>query len=130
MSEPEKRERPLTNKELREREKPFELADSPCWDKWQNPGIVRFQVSDSQLMYSIGVPFSSISSVVCAEKEDGTFQLGIEWKDNKEIQNIFITGPKVPDLYAQMCIHIVCVVKADGKDITRVALLPPKVKEE
>ena len=118
MTEPVKRERPLTLKE--------ELQQSSCWENWDRPPIVRFQMTDT---YCVGVPFNSVSSTECIEREDGSYEMGVEWKDDKKVRCIFITGPKVPDLFAQFCLHVVSVIRADGKDITRVASLAPKETE-
>ena len=117
MAEPEKRERPQTIKEMRQQ--------SPCWERWDRPAIVQFQLSDK---YWIGVPFNSVSSTECIEREDGSCEMGIEWKDGEKVQRIFITGPKVPDLFGQFCVHEVGIILADGKDITRVDLLTPTPK--
>ena len=117
MSEPIKRERPQTIKEQQQRQ------ESSCWERfehWPAP-IVQFQISDK---YWVGVPFSSVSSTECIEREDGSCEMSVEWKDNDKVRNIFITGPKAPELFAQFCLHVVSVVRSDGKDISRVALLP------
>jgi hypothetical protein len=123
MTEPVKRERPQTIKEQQQRQ------ESSCWERfehWPAP-IVQFQISDK---YWLGVPFPPLPPQ-CIEREDGSCEMVIPFKDEDGItQRLFITGPKVPELFALFCLQAISVIRADGKDITRVDLLAPKESDK
>ena len=115
MADPVKRERPQTIKEMRD--------ESSCWERYQAPPHVLFWISAK---HAIGVPFSSIGCTQYIEREDGSRELVIEWKDNDgNAQVMYVTGPKVNELIVQLSIQTVSEIRSDGKDITRVDLLPP-----
>ncbi len=102
---------------------------SPCWAHWDQPAIIRFKISQEPLPRWIGIPFSSISSVVCEGKEDGTLEMGIEWKDNATVQGIHIKGPKVAELFDVFCRHQASVIQAASPDIISVTTCIPKPVE-
>jgi hypothetical protein len=144
MSEQVKSEKPLTTKQMQQQ--------SSCWERWENwpAPIVRFLICSTPAAkaYWLGVPFNSIKKTLCTEQADGSCEMDIEWLDSATVQGVHVTGPKVEELYALFCLHVISSARADGneiksittaipkrvgfegesdaKDITRVALLAPK----
>jgi hypothetical protein len=119
MSDPIKREKPQTIKEMRQ--------ESSAWENYHPTPIAQFQISNT---YWVGVPFHSVTSTECIEREDKSCEMSVEWKDGDKVRCMFVTGPKVPELFSQFCLNLVSVIRADGKDITRVTLLAPRTNED
>lgn len=94
------------------------------WDTkaWQTcskrPMIVRFQLSDKWL----GIPFFSISSIECMEFDE-SHEMTIEWRDGKKFRSLFVSGPKVLELFEALSNGQANGILADGVDIFRVVEL-------
>jgi hypothetical protein len=85
---------------------------SEAWKEHSDP-IFRFWVEGDWW----GLPFFSLTaSRYFGDKET----LCLYWP----LGTVVITGPKVPEFHAGFCVHRATCLKADGKDVLSVALVP------
>jgi hypothetical protein len=85
---------------------------SSSWTEAQFPPIVRFWCDDGVCW---GVPFHQ---VVATNYNPQLQTLLIYWS----LGSILLTGPKAEAFFEQFSEHKIALVKADGKDITRVKM--------
>jgi hypothetical protein len=85
---------------------------SAAWTEGQFPPIVRFWCDDGACW---GVPFHQ---VLATNYNPPTQTLLLYWS----LGSILITGPKAEAFFERFSEHKIALVKADGRDIVRVAM--------